>query len=51
MKFKPDWIALGAVLSIGYLMRLMFISDFLIFPTFVTAIALQIVVSRTARQS
>jgi hypothetical protein len=51
MKFNPDWIALGAVLSIAYLMRLMFISDSLIFPAFVTAVALQVVVSRTARHS
>jgi hypothetical protein len=51
MKNKPDWVAIGAALSIGYLMYVMLTSDSLIFPAFAGAIVLQCVVSRAARHS
>jgi hypothetical protein len=51
MKNKTDWVAIGAALSIGYLMYVILTSDSLIFPAFIGAIVLQCVVSRTARHS
>jgi hypothetical protein len=51
MKFKPDWIALGAAVSIACLMHLMLTSDRLIFPAFIGAIVVQLVVSRCERHS
>jgi hypothetical protein len=50
MKYKPDWIAVGAALSIACLMHLMLTSDRLIFPAFLGALVLQLVVSRRSER-
>lgn len=51
MKHKPDWLAIGAAVSIAFFMHLMLTSDSLIFPAFVGALVLQFLVSRAARHS
>ena len=52
MKYKPDWVAIGAAVGIAFLMHVILtFDDSLIFPSFLGAILLQSVVSRTARHS
>lgn len=51
MKPKPDWLAIGAAVSIAFFMHLMLTSDSLIFPAFIGALVLQFLVARAARHS
>ncbi|HEX2851608.1 MAG TPA: hypothetical protein VHO24_00110 [Opitutaceae bacterium] len=50
MKTKPDWIAILAALSLGYVVHLMVTSESMVFPALLGAIVMHFLVVRLSRR-
>jgi hypothetical protein len=50
MKTKPDWIAIAAALSLGYVVHLMVISESVVFPALLGAVVMHLLVARLSRR-
>lgn len=50
MKTKPDWLAILAALTLGYVVHLMVTSESIVFPALFGAIVMHVLVVRLSRR-